>query len=185
MDSLDLGFVLSVVGLDKTQYFQKNLGRERRLTGWAELEAVVSLGMRSACHMLSLESHLYVPNLNSLVLQCPLEEKHTLARRGQCCFASESRPCPLPHPFLTWLLLGRQVPEFLPLSGEDGVSGAGICPSLVLDIQIPHSDLPPTPGTSPYPSSPGHRKCEEDFYSCSAAWASGGRGGRNCEGRRT
>lgn len=46
------------------------------------------------------------------------------------------------------------MPEFLPLSGEDGVSGAGICPSLVLDIQIPHSDLPPTPGTSPYPSSP-------------------------------
>lgn len=82
VDSLDLGFVLSVVGLDKMQYFQNSLDRERRLTGWAELEAVVSLGMRSACHMLSLDSHLYVPNLNSLALQCPLEKEPHTSQEG-------------------------------------------------------------------------------------------------------
>lgn len=93
VDSLDLGFVLSVVGLNKMQYFQNSLGRERRLTGWAELEAVVSLGMRSACHMLFLESHLYVPNLNSLALQCPLEEPHT-SQEGAVllCFCVKALP---------------------------------------------------------------------------------------------
>lgn len=93
------GFVLSGVGLDKMYYFQNSLGRERRLAGWAEPEGCSQpeeeakglsrpLGGGSACHMLSLESHLYVPSLNNLALQCPLEEEPHTSQEGAVLFCS-------------------------------------------------------------------------------------------------
>lgn len=90
---MDSGFVLSAVRLDKTQCFQNSLVGERGLAEWTEpgkysqpREEVKGpsrlLEGGSACHMLSLACHLYVPSLHSLVLQCRLEEEPHTSQEG-------------------------------------------------------------------------------------------------------
>lgn len=90
---VDSGFVLRAVRLEKTQYFQNSLVGERSLAEWAEpgnysqpREEVKGpsrlLEGGSACHMLSLACHLYVPSLHSLVLQCLLEEEPHASQEG-------------------------------------------------------------------------------------------------------
>lgn len=90
----DSGFVLSVMGLHQTQYFQKSLWAVREgWTGWAEpggcslpreeAKGLTGLlGGGSACHLLSLESCLCVPSLSSLALQCPLEDEPQTSQEG-------------------------------------------------------------------------------------------------------
>ena len=108
-------------------------------------------------------------------------ESCELTSRGQCCLTHESRQGPEPPPLLAWLLLNCLVSALLLVSGEAGVLGAGVCPSLILGIQILCSACL-TPGTSPSPSFPGHRRCGEYCPCCSAAPGSEERAAGTVEG---
>ena len=90
-------------------------------------------------------------------VRAPVEEERRSrepARRGQYCLTHESRRCPQPLPLLASPLLDRLVAALLPVSGQAGVSGSGICLSLILGIQIPCSDLSPALGPAPLLAPP-------------------------------
>ena len=111
----DSGFVLTVMGLDKTWSFQNSLGSERKLDKMGRAwKLAISLGNRqsaggllgggSACHMLSLESCLCVPSLNGQPSGPPWRRRGGAVNQpGGGSIASLMSPGDAHSPYLFWL----------------------------------------------------------------------------------